>query len=417
LNSNPPSVIVVGAGAGGDATAIGLRKQGFEGTVTLIGRESERPYERPQLSKQFLAATSNLERVFLHPEGEYERLGIEYLAEQTAVGGSLNDHCLRLDSGRTIPFDRLVLATGSTPRMLPDVPRAANILTLRSLQDAIVVKEQLEDANRILIVGAGFIGAEVASSARTLGKDVILVELAETPLERVLGRDVGQVYALMHRDHGVDLRLGTSVTHWATNNGLLTGVDFSDGSAVNVDLALIAVGATPNVDLAAELGLDVGPNGVRVDETLQAAPGIYAIGDIAAHRHPVFGRRIRVEHWQVAQRQGTSVAASIAGEPTPYTELPWFWSDQYGINLQYVGHAAGFDTSITRGNLEAESFSVFYLSDDVLDATLSVNDGRSGRFSRDLISNRISIPEEALATMVDPSTDLRELVRNLGVKT
>jgi 3-phenylpropionate/trans-cinnamate dioxygenase ferredoxin reductase subunit len=409
--ANQPHVVVVGAGAGGDATTTGLRKQGFEGRITLIGSETDRPYERPHLSKQLLLGTSGLDRVFLRPEGEYERLDIAYLSGQTAIGGSVADHTIELDNGRTLDFDFLVLAAGATPRKLPDIPEATNIVTLRSLRDGLTLHHLIQSANRILVLGAGFIGAEVASSARQIGKEVLLVELAPVPLERVLGTDIGSIYAEMHRSHGVDLRTGTGVSRWIVDAGRLTAVELSDSSMVGVDMALIAIGVIPNLDLAREIGLDVGSDSVYVDESLQASPGVYAIGDIAAHQHPVYGRRLRVEHWQVAQRQGTATAMAIADSPVPYTELPWFWSDQYDVNLQYVGNAVGFDRTITRGDIHGPSFSVFYLKDGVLDATLSINDARSGRFSRELIANRVPITPTIEAGLSDPASDLRSVVR------
>jgi 3-phenylpropionate/trans-cinnamate dioxygenase ferredoxin reductase subunit len=233
-----------------------------------------------------------------------------------------------------------------------------------------------------------------------------MVELGPVPLERVLGPDIGNMYAQIHRDRGVDLRTGTEVDEWRVQNDRVVAVTLSDDSTEPVDVVVAAIGVTPNLDLAEQLELGVGGEGLRTDETLQAGEGIYAVGDIAAHQHPVFGRRLRVEHWQVAQRQGTAVAASIATQPSPYTELPWFWSDQYDVNLQYLGNAPQRDDSVVRGALASEKFSVFYMSQGVVDAVLSVNDGRSGRFSRPLISGRTPVDPAVLA---DPEGDLRAL--------
>lgn len=401
--------MVVGAGAGGDSAAVGLSKQGYGGEILLVGLEEHRPYERPALSKRFLSGAVETDRVFLRPHGQYQTLGINHLPGRRVVDGDPGARRLNLDDGETVEYDQLVLATGSTPRTLPDTPQASNILTLRSLRDGTVLKDKLAEARSILIVGAGFIGAEVAATARGLDKEVLVVEMAPVPLERVLGREVGEVYAGMHRRHGVDLRTSTHVVHWGVRDGKLHEVELADGTSRPVDVALIAVGVTPNVELAQKLALDAGPAGVSVDETLQAAPGIFAVGDIASQQHPVFNRRIRVEHWQVAQRQGTAVAASIAGEPAPYTELPWFWSDQYDVNLQYVGNAVGFDQTIVRGDLAGDAFSIFYLKAGVLDAVLSFNDGRTGRFSRPLISGRRVLGQDTLTALRDPSADLRHL--------
>jgi len=401
-------VVIVGAGAGGDACATGLRKQGFKGEVVLIGQEPLRPYERPFLSKQFLRGEIPDQRTFLRPENAYDELGIELRLATEVVGADRNRGELELGNGERLGFDALVLATGATPRSLPGAPSASNVFTLRSFSDAVALRNALADAERVLLVGAGFIGAEVAASARMLGKAVLTVEIGEVPMERALGRPVGEIYARIHRSRGVDLRLATGVSEWIEDGDRVTAVRLTDGSLEEIDLAVIAVGVTPNVGLANGLGLDTERQAVWVDEHLRAATNIYAVGDIAAHLHPVYHRRLRVEHWQVAQRQGTGVARAITGDPEPYTELPWFWSDQYDVNLQYVGNAPESDRHVIRGEPEDERFSVFYLNKGLVDAVLSVNDGRTGRFSRPLISRRLAIPESTLA---DPTADLREAAR------
>lgn len=406
--AEPKRVVIVGAGGGGDAAAIGLRKEGFEGKIVLIGADSRRPYERPYLSKQLLRGELPVERTFLRAEGEYEKSKVEMLLGQPVISASMGDREVVLENGRRIGFDLLVLATGSTPRWPPDVPRAANVMALRTLDDALHLKEAIEQADRILLIGAGFIGAEVAASARMVGKNVLMVEMAATPLERALGREVGEIYADLHRQRGVDLRTGTSVVKWSVTDDRVHSVELSDGTTQSVDLAVVGVGVAPNLDLAEDLGLETGSGGILVDEKLEAAPGVYAVGDIAAHLHPVYGRPLRVEHWQVAQRQGSAVAASIAGGPSPYRELPWFWSDQYDVNLQYVGNAIGFDEIVWHGDRQSEKFSVFYLKDGVIDAVLSVNDGRTGRFSRPLIRERIAVEPGILSDM---DSDLREYAR------
>ena len=400
-------VVIVGAGAGGDATAIGLRKRDFKGQIVLIGEETNPPYERPYLSKQFLRGEISDERVFLRPEGEYDRQDIELKLGARVVTAEVPG-VLELESGESVPYDTLVLATGSTPRWPPEVPHLENTFALRSLEDGRRIREAIRNAGRILLLGAGFIGAEVAASARGMEKDVLMVEVAEVPLERALGRDMGEKYAAIHRSHGVDLRLGVGVDEWIEEDGGLVAVRLSDGSRETVDLAVIGIGVSPNLHLAEQLGLKTGPQGVEVDACLKAAPEIFAIGDIAAHYHPVFKRLVRVEHWQVGQRHGTAVAAAITGDSAPYSELPWFWSDQYDLNLQYVGNTHEFDHTVTRGDPDTNVFSIFYLRDGVIDAVLSVNDGKTGRFSRPLISNRTKVRPEVLA---DPHTDMRALGR------
>jgi 3-phenylpropionate/trans-cinnamate dioxygenase ferredoxin reductase subunit len=216
------------------------------------------------------------------------------------------------------------------------------------------------------------------------------------------------VYAGIHRAHGVDLRTSTSVTGWMTRDDRVEAVALSDGTREEVDLVLVAVGIEPELGLARELELPLGAGGVLVDEALRAGPGIFCGGDIAAHHHPVFGRHLRVEHWQVARKQGQAIGQAIAREAHPFEDLPWFWSDQYDVNLQYLGHAAAFDQAVRRGDPDGGRFSVFYLKDGVVEAVLSVNDGRTIRFSRELIRGRVPVAAELLAA---ESTDLRELAR------
>jgi 3-phenylpropionate/trans-cinnamate dioxygenase ferredoxin reductase component len=401
--------VIVGAGAAGDAAAEALRKAGFDGSVVLVGRDRQPAYHRPYLSKQFLRDELPLDRVLLRRPDDYEKLGIEWIGERSAVAASRRDSSVTLDDGRSLPFDVLVLATGGSPRWLETVPRLANVFALRTLADGVALKQALAGARRPLVIGAGFIGAEVAASARMLGKEALVVEVAPVPLGRALGEEVGLVYARLHRDRGVDLRLSTSVAEWVTDGDRVEAVRLSDGAREEVDLVLVAVGIEPELSVARDLDLPMEAGGVAVDETLRAAAGVYCAGDIAAHLHPVYGRHLRVEHWQVARKHGQAIGQAIAGGPRPYEELPWFWSDQYDVNLQYVGHAAAFDRTVWRGDRDGGRFSVFYLKEGRVEAVLAVNDGRTIRFGRQLISGRVAVPPEALA---DETSDLRELARS-----
>jgi 3-phenylpropionate/trans-cinnamate dioxygenase ferredoxin reductase subunit len=400
-------VVVIGGGAAGDAAVVALRKAGYDGQVTLVGAEPHRAYHRPHLSKRFLRSELAEDRLYLHPAEEYDQLSIDWLPDRRAVGADGRERTVRLDDGRVLHFDRLLLATGGKPRRLPNVPSLANVFVLRELDDCLALRQALGESRRILIIGAGFIGAEVAASARMLGKEVLLIELAPVPLERALGPDVGRFYAQIHRDHGVDLRTGTSATDWSQRGDRVEAVALSDGTREEVDAVLVGIGIEPRLELASELGLQTDSTGVLVDETLRAAPGIYCAGDIAAHQHPLFRRRVRVEHWQVALEQGTTTGTALAGRPEPHEAVPWFWSDQYDVNLQYLGHAPKFDQVVWRGGPEAPRFSVFYLNQGVIEAVLAVNDGRSIRFGRDLIRRRLQ-PDPAL--LADRDTDLKELL-------
>jgi 3-phenylpropionate/trans-cinnamate dioxygenase ferredoxin reductase component len=400
--------VIVGAGAAGDAAAEALRKADFDGPIVLVGRDRHAAYHRPYLSKQFLRDELPIERVGLRRPGAYEELGIEWLGGRSATAASRRDSSITLDDGRSLRFDVLVLATGGSPRWLDGVPRLANTFALRTLDDSLALKQALAEARRPLIVGAGFIGAEVAASTRMMGKEALVVEVAPVPLGRALGEEMGRVYARIHHDRGVDLRLSTSVTEWIVSGDRVQAARLSDGTREEVDLVLVAVGIQPELGLVGDLGLPTGQGGVLVDEGLRAGPGVFCAGDVAAHRHPVYGRHLRVEHWQVARKQGQALGEAIARGPRPYEELPWFWSDQYDVNLQYLGHAAEFDRTVWRGDRESGRFSVFYLKEGRVEAVLAVNDGRTIRLSRDLISKRVPVSPDALAA---ESTDLRELAR------
>jgi 3-phenylpropionate/trans-cinnamate dioxygenase ferredoxin reductase subunit len=398
--------VIVGGGGTGDAAAFALRKRGFDGEVTIVSADQDRPYDRPYLSKEFLRGEVELPKVFLHDEDEYKKQGIDLRLGMRVTDGSLSERTLVLDGGGVVAFDALVLGLGGTPRRLPGVPHADNVLTLRSLRDSRAIRQALERTSRLLLIGAGFIGAEVGASARQLGKEVLIIEAAPVPLSRALGQEVGEIYAAIHRSKGVDVRTGTKVEKWHTDASRVVGVTLSDGRREDVDLVLEAVGIEPNLDLPKALGLTIEGGGVRVDEALRAADGVYCGGDVALHPHPVLGRAIRVEHWEVAKNHGRGIAANIAGGDAPYTKLPYFWSDQYDVNLEYRGHASGEDRAVWRGDRDGLSFSVFYLHDGLIDAVLSMNDSKTNELGGKLIEGRRPVSESALGNQAVDLTDL-----------
>jgi 3-phenylpropionate/trans-cinnamate dioxygenase ferredoxin reductase component len=404
-------VVIVGGGGGGDAAAFALRKRGYDGEVMILSADRDRPYDRPYLSKEFLRGEVELQKVFLHEEAEYSKEKIEIRLQERVVGGSLRDRTLSVQSGVEVSFETLVVSTGGTPRRLPDAPASDNVFTLRSLRDSQAIRDAPKRGNRLLLVGAGFIGAEVGASARQLGKEVLMVESAPVPLARALGAEVGKVYASIHRDHGVDVRTGTTVTEWHSHGARVTGVTLSDGRREEADVVLIAIGIDPNLELPRVLGLPIHDGGVRVDEGLRAADGVYCAGDIALHPHPLLGESIRVEHWEVAKHHGRGIASSIASGHAPVTRLPYFWSDQYDVSLEYRGHASGHDRAIWRGDKEALHFSVFYIRDGRIHAVLSINDKKVNEIGGKLIESRRRVDEKTLA---DVSTDLSELVPTIA---
>jgi 3-phenylpropionate/trans-cinnamate dioxygenase ferredoxin reductase component len=398
-------VVIVGGGGTGDYAAFTLRKKGFDGDITILSADRDRPYDRPYLSKEFLRGEIEKSKVSLHEDADYAKERIDLRLEQRVTGGSLRERRLTLDGGAEVPFDTLVLGLGGTPRRLPGIPDAENVVTLRSLRDSEALRDALSRAGTLLLVGAGFIGAEVAASARKLGKDVVIVEALPVPLQRALGREVGEIYADIHRSNGVDVHTATTVDRWHTTGDRVTGVSLSDGSHKDVDLVLVAVGIEPNLELPKALGLPIEGGGVRVDEGLRAADGVYVGGDIALHEHPVLQRAIRVEHWEVAKGHGRGIAAAIAGGDTPYTKLPYFWSDQYDVNLEYRGQASGDDTGVWRGDPKDRSFSVFYLRNGVAEGVLSMNDSKTNEAGGKLVESRREVEPERLK-----SADLAELV-------
>jgi 3-phenylpropionate/trans-cinnamate dioxygenase ferredoxin reductase component len=398
--------VIVGGGGAGDSAAFEARKEGFDGEIVIVSADADRPYDRPYLSKEFMRGEIEREKVFLHAEADYAKARIDLRQGVRVTDGDLGGRRLVLDDGTELEFDTLLLATGGTPRRIPNVPKADNVFTLRSLRDSTTIRDALQASGRLLLLGAGFIGAEVGASARTLGKEVLMVESAPVPLARALGEEVGKVYAGIHKAHGVDVRTGTTVDDWHSSGARVAAVTLSDGRREDVDLVLLGVGIDPNLELAAALGLPAEGGGVSVDEGLKAADGVYCGGDIANHLHPVLGRSLRVEHWEVAKGHGTTIGAAIAGNPRPHETLPYFWSDQYDVSLEYRGNASGDHELVWRGDREALKVTVFYLLAGVVDAVLSLNDGETNATAEALIKTRRPVDAAALA---DPSTDLAAL--------
>ncbi len=400
-------VVIVGGGGTGDYAAFALRKRGFDGEIVILSADHDRPYDRPYLSKEFLRGEVDVPKVYLHAEEDYGKEKIELRLGRRVSGGSLPGRRVLLEGGGEVTFDLLVLGLGGTPRRPPDIPSAENVFTLRSLRDSKAIRQALLGGKRLLLAGAGFIGAEVAASARKLGKEVLLVESAPVPLERALGSEVGEIYAGIHRKHGVDVRTGTTVSEWHVDGGRVAGVTLSDGAREEADVVLIAIGIQPNLELPKSLGLPSEGGGVPVDEGLRAAPNVYVGGDVALHRHPVLGRSVRVEHWEVAKGHGRGIGAAIAGGDAPYVKLPYFWSDQYDVSLEYRGHASGQDVAVWRGDRESLSFTVFYLRDNLVEGVLSMNDGKTNELGGKLIEARRPVDQSALG---NSDVDLAELV-------
>ena len=402
------TVVIVGASVGGGRAAEALRQEGFDGRVILIGEEPDRPYERPPLSKELLAGTKPDEKVFLRPPEYYAEQAIELWLGARAIRLDPAARTVELADGQSVRYDDLIITTGAYPRRLA-VPGADldGILYLRTLRDAQRIRAAMSRARRVVVVGAGFIGAEVAASCRQAGLDVVLLEALPVPLERALGRQIGEIYAGIHRDHGVDLRVNEGVAAFRGRDRVEQVVT-SSGAAVDCDFAVVGVGVAPTVEWLAGSGLAI-ENGLLVDERCRTnLPGIYATGDVANWWHPTLGERLRVEHDDNAQNQGVAAAQNLLGRGEPYAPVPFFWSDQYDLSLQYVGHASGQDRVVLRGAPTSPSWSAFYLRDGRLRAALAVNRYRDIAAARQLITRQVPVTEEQLA---DEQVDLRALAK------
>jgi len=373
------SFVIVGASLAGAKAAQALRDEGFGGRVTLIGDEGERPYERPPLSKGYLQGASAREKVFVHPEGWYAEHDVDMRLGTTVTALDRAARQVVITGGDPIPYDKLLLTTGSAPRRL-QVPGAdlPGVHYLRRLGDSERIKEAFGQASRVAVVGAGWIGLETAAAARAAGLGVTILEYDELPLLRVLGREAAEFFAGLHRDHDVDLRCGvrvTGVTGDGSATGSATGVRLADGAEVPADLVLVGVGITPNTALAEAAGLQV-QDGIRVDEHLRTAdPDVYAAGDVASAFHPRLARHIRVEHWANARRQGAAAAKSMLGDEAGYDRTPYFFSDQYDLGMEYTGYVepGGYDRVVVRGDLEKREFVQFWVSDGRVLAGMNVN--------------------------------------------
>lgn len=366
------NIVVIGAGLAGANAVEELRTQGYTGDITLIGAEPHPPYERPPLSKGLLLGSAGPDSVFVHDTAWYADQQVDLLCDTTVTEIDLDTGHL-IASGQQLPYDRLLLTTGAQPRRLPLADDSdADVVYLRTLDDALALNARLTDD--LLIVGAGWIGLEVAAAAREAGGTVTVVEPAAFPLAHVLGDELGLLFADLHREHGVDLRLRTSVAAINHARGQTT-VRLSDGSELSPDLILVGIGAEPDDRLAAAAGLAT-DHGVLVDARLRASdPHVYAAGDVANQDHPLLGR-IRVEHWDTAIHQGRHAARAMLGDDEPYTRQPYFFTDQYDVGMEYVGHVgpSGYDELVIRGDFVSRVTSAFWIRDNHVVAGMHTND-------------------------------------------
>ena len=407
--NTPNNIVIIGGGLAGAKTAEALREKGFGGSITLVAAENHLPYERQPLSKEYLAGKGAFEDAIVHPTSWYEEKNVTLKQGVRATKIDTDSHHITLDNDEVLDYDKLVLATGSAVRTLP-LPGAdaENVHYLRTVEDSDAIRATFGEDKKLVIIGGGWIGLEVASAARGSGTDVTVLEGAPLPLLRVLGEKVARVFADLHVSNGVDLRTEAKITEILTSNGRATGVRLEDGTTFDADAVVVGIGVTPVIDLAKDAGLEV-DNGVLVDASLRTSdPDIYAVGDIANHDHPVLGHRIRVEHWATALNQPASAAAALLGEDTKYTNLPYFFTDQYDLGCEYVGHATGSEEKVyIRGDLDKREFVAFWLNDsNQILAAMNVNVWDIPDKVKPLIAEGKKVDPEKL---VDPDVDYSEL--------
>jgi 3-phenylpropionate/trans-cinnamate dioxygenase ferredoxin reductase subunit len=398
--------VIIGASLAGAKAAEALRTEGFEGQVVLIGEETERPYERPLLSKEYLRGEKPASKLYVHDDGFYAEHDIELMSDTRVESIDPGAHEVVLPGGRRIPYSRLLLATGASPRPLP-LPGAdlEGVRYLRRMSDSDALRSAITAASRVVVIGAGWIGSEVAASARALGAEVAIVAPEAVPLERVMGPEVGGIYADLHTEHGVSLYLSTKIEA-IVGHGAAQAVRVAGGSLIEGDLFVVGVGASPRDELAREAGL-VLDNGVVVDQFLRtSAADVFAAGDVAATWNTRYKRRIRVEHWANALNQGPVAARNMLGKLTEYSKLPYFYSDQYDLGMEYNGYAAEWDSVVLRGDRASREFLAFWLKGGQVLAGMNANIWDQGEQIKALIRGGAGID---VARLADPSVPLAEL--------
>ncbi|WP_374975095.1 NAD(P)/FAD-dependent oxidoreductase [Microbacterium trichothecenolyticum] len=401
-------MLIIGGGLAGGTAAEALRDEGFEGDITVVAAEAHPPYQRPPLSKGYLAGGEGLDAVILHPAEWYDEHGIRLVTGVAVTSLEPAAHAVELDDGERLTYDAVLLATGATPRMiaLPGHDLAA-VSTLRRLDDSDELAAQLrEGGKRLVVIGAGWIGMEVAATARGFGNEVAILERDAVPLAMALGTQMGEVFRGLHLEHGVDLRTSVGVER-IVGDDRADGV-VVDGETVPADLVLVGVGASPNTALAEEAGLDI-LNGVLTDEALRtSAPDVYAAGDVANAYHPVVQRHLRNEHWANALNAGKVVAKSMLGKPASFDDIPYFYTDQYDLGMELSGYAPLMADAeiVVRGDLDAREFIAFWTDDGRIVAGMNVNVWDVNDKVQDLIRSGARIDPDRLRDVDAPLEDL-----------
>jgi 3-phenylpropionate/trans-cinnamate dioxygenase ferredoxin reductase subunit len=399
--------VVVGGGLAGARSVEVLREKGFDGRLVLLAGEDHLPYERPPLSKGYLKTGEGLEDAFVHDAQWYADHDIEVRTGTVVTLIDRDARVVETTAGERIGWDRLLLATGSSPRHL-DLPGAdlEGVLKLRTIEDSDRLRDALAPGRKVVLIGGGWIGLEVAAAAREAGASVTVLESLDLPLVRVLGPAIATVFADLHREHGVDLRTGVQVQELLGADGAVTGVRLGDGSTVPADVVVVGIGAAPNTGLAQDAGLQV-DNGVVADAVGRTSdPDIFVVGDVANADHPFLGGRVRVEHWANALNQPTLVAAGMLDLPGPEAELPYFFTDQYDLGMEYHGLGSPDDEVVVRGDLAGREFLAFWLRDGAVCAAMNVNVWDVGDAVKGLIRSRAKVDRAQLADTDVPLENL-----------
>ena len=400
------TVVIAGAGHAAGQLVASLRQNKFEGRIVLVGDEAHLPYQRPPLSKKYLAGALDTERLYVKPASFYEEAGVELCLETSVTAINRDEKSLRTADGDEIRYDKLVLALGSRVRRLHvEGAKLRNVHYLRSIADVDGIRDNFDSGRRLVIIGAGYIGLEVAAVAQQFGLDVTVIEMADRVMSRVVSPEISDFYQIEHTNHGVKFRLSTGVSA-LTGKKRVKSVTTSEGEDIPADLVVVGVGVLPNTELATDAGLDV-DNGIVVDDHCRTSdPDVFAVGDCTSHPNTIYDRSLRLESVHNAVEQAKTAAANICGQDVSYSQVPWFWSDQYDLKLQIAGLSEGYDNVVIRGNPAERSFSCLYLKENCLIAVDAINAPRDFVQSKELIARRAKIDPSLLT---DPTTALKDL--------
>lgn len=399
-------IVVIGAGQAAGQAAASLRQEGFEGEITIIGDEAQAPYQRPPLSKAYLSGEVGLDRVLVRPENFYADKGINLQTGVRVEGINRADKTIATSTGSTLSYDKLLIATGSRPRILNiEGSDLEGLHYLRTVDDVDGIRTAMEAAKNVCIVGGGYIGLEVAAVAKKAGHNVTVLEMEDRILQRVTTAEMSEFYHALHTGRGVDIRVNTMVSGFAGENGRVTSVLCGDES-IPADLVIVGIGIIPNVELAEAAGLTC-DNGIVVNDHCQTSdPDIYAAGDCTNHPNPILDRRLRLESVPNAMEQARTACSNMLGGDKTYAAVPWFWSDQYELKLQMVGFSADGDQSVLRGDKASNEFAVFYLKDGNVVAVDAVNSPKEFMVAKQLYGKAVNE-----ADLANPAFELKELLK------